>query len=85
MADPAHRSIEAAMRTCAPEAEAARVRRAASRIRALESIEQQLLDLAVRTTDDAEASWLELWADAAWRDAHALRSEHGDDSPWWTP
>jgi hypothetical protein len=64
-----------------PDAEAARVRFAAARVRALENIEQRLLEMAVRASDDTEARWLELWADTAWRDARALRREHGEDSP----
>ncbi len=59
-----------------PDADAARVRFAAARVRALEHIEQRMLELAVRASDDTEARWLELWADGAWRDAQALREEH---------
>jgi hypothetical protein len=63
-----------------PDADAARVRFAAARVRALEHIEQRMLELAVRASDDTEARWLELWADAAWRDARALRLEHMEES-----
>ncbi len=63
------------------EAEAARVRFAAARIQAIEMNEQRLLDLAVRAPDDTQACWLESWADTAWRDAQALRSEHAEHPP----
>jgi len=77
-ADP--RSLpEAMLTTAAPGCDAARVRFAAARVRALEGIELRLLESAVRAPDDAEARRMELHADTAWRDAQALRSEHSDD------
>ena len=87
MPDPAdRRSINGPLPTSAgQDADAARARFAAARVRALENIEQRLLDLAVRASDDTEARWLELWADTAWRDARALRREHEEDhwpAPW---
>lgn len=62
----------------APGSEAARRHFAAERIAALEALEQRLLERAVGSSDDAIARWLEWWADAAWRDAEALRREHAE-------
>jgi hypothetical protein len=80
MADRADRpAFEDVLRTvvaAGPEADAARIGFAAARMRALEAIELRLLELAVSTPRDEEARWLELWADAAWRDAQALQEEH---------
>lgn len=59
-----------------PSADAARITRAAARLRALEGVERRLLDLAVREADDVAARWLEGCADTAWRDAVALAREH---------
>lgn len=76
-----HRALEAALgMTPDPACEAARRRFAAARIHALEQIERRLLDLAVKASEDSAARWLELWADTAWRDAAALRSEHAHDA-----
>jgi len=65
------------------EPEAARLRIAAARVRALARIELELLEQAVRAPDDDSARRLELQADTVWRDALALSGEHVPDPPYW--
>lgn len=64
------------------ELEATRLAFVAARMRALEWRELELLELAVNADDDAGRE-LELEADTAWRDAHALGDEHGLASSSW--
>jgi Ser/Thr protein kinase RdoA (MazF antagonist) len=52
---------------------------AARRVRELSALELQLLEQAVKATNDGTALRLELDADTAWRDALALSSEHDPD------
>ena len=84
MSDLAHRVFAGAMRLSAwPASEAARVAFATSRMRVLEHRERRLLELAVQAPDDHRASWLELRADTAWRDAQAVAGEHALDPASW--
>lgn len=66
-----------------PELEAARLRFAAARVRALTTIELGLLELAVGAPDDDSARRLELCADTVWRDALAVNGEHYPDLSNW--
>jgi len=63
----------------ASRADRARRRFVVDRLHRLEELEGRLLDLAVQASDDSAARWLEGWADTAWRDAEALREEHGSE------
>ena len=62
-----------------PLAERRRVAFAAARVAAHADRELYFLDLAVRAPDDDSARRLELYADAAYRDAVAMAIEHDLD------